>query len=521
MNVTIVSGGRGSINLQKGMNKLFGIECDNLINMYDDGKSSGIVRKYMRTFGPSDMRKNHIAKYNMKTKKDKAILDLFDLRISKRKGQSGIAYINNIENDKFRKELKQIWSKINKRIITDDFSVMNLIYGHQLTELGWKGTDKFFKKHLGLESNIIVNSNDETVVLQARTENGKILKDESSIVDFNDSKDRIKNINFVDFEGNKKWVHLNSESRKVLMESDIIIISPGTVWSSLIPTFKSRGWSETISKTKAKVYCVLNLADDGDTRGYSEVDYYNLMKQYLPAKTAYICSQNVKAKHRLLYYSMSKTKKHSGNMLAILIMGNYLKSVNSALGFDFDNTLYFKGKNEINEQIYIAFSQLEQEKIIVTGNEPEHVGDYLYDVDDIYSNNGCESFTKYNNNIKFALTKSELDYLCRFSSKLKSYENYENDIFLIRMKPFGKNREQMRAEIQKNLPRQDVVCRGKTSIEIFKKGIRKDNFVKKHYKKLLYFGDEPKGNDKEMFERYNHIQIKKPKHMLTILRLLK
>ena len=64
MNIVIFSGGTGSIALQNGLKQLVpNCKITNIINAYDDGKSTGICRKIMKVLGPSDIRKIHETQY--------------------------------------------------------------------------------------------------------------------------------------------------------------------------------------------------------------------------------------------------------------------------------------------------------------------------------------------------------------------------------------------------------------------------------------------------------------------------
>src|SRR5271168_5393702 len=65
MNIVILAGGTGSIALQTGLYELLdkqldGIDTKVIVNAYDNGLSTGAVRKVMdgKILGPSDVRKN-------------------------------------------------------------------------------------------------------------------------------------------------------------------------------------------------------------------------------------------------------------------------------------------------------------------------------------------------------------------------------------------------------------------------------------------------------------------------------
>src|SRR5690349_12605946 len=66
MRLVIFAGGTGSISLQRGLyhtldSHFDGVETKIIVNAYDNGLSTGAVRKVMggAILGPSDVRKNH------------------------------------------------------------------------------------------------------------------------------------------------------------------------------------------------------------------------------------------------------------------------------------------------------------------------------------------------------------------------------------------------------------------------------------------------------------------------------
>ena len=83
MHIVIFSGGSGSKNLQTGLKKFSqDIHITNLINAYDDGKSTGIARRVMDVLGPSDIRKNQYTQYlNSGQKINQNIVEFFETRL--------------------------------------------------------------------------------------------------------------------------------------------------------------------------------------------------------------------------------------------------------------------------------------------------------------------------------------------------------------------------------------------------------------------------------------------------------
>src|SRR5262245_49136386 len=82
LSVVVFSGGRGSSVLSKELITHSGIDLTLAINGYDDGMSTGEVRRFLGdALGPSDFRKNasHLARM-LRTCPD-AVIDLLDRRL--------------------------------------------------------------------------------------------------------------------------------------------------------------------------------------------------------------------------------------------------------------------------------------------------------------------------------------------------------------------------------------------------------------------------------------------------------
>ena len=288
MIITIICGGSGSINIQKGINQIYpNLNINFVINGYDDGKSTGVLRKlFPNTLGISDFRKNQILEYKLIYGTNN-IYNLLNHRFSKFKPYNYIIeLINNtdfdnnqklknflLDNTKYFFETEQ-----SNQIIYEDFSFMNIIYCSLLDKNNnsLEIVCNIIKNELNLKNNIYLNSN-ENLILKGITKNGNILLDETSIVDFNDTNDKIIDIFF-----NKEIPLLNENTEEILKKSDIIIFSCGTQFSSLIPTYKTKLFKESIEKSKASKYLILNCDYDKDIINYSGDELLNKINEYLP-----------------------------------------------------------------------------------------------------------------------------------------------------------------------------------------------------------------------------------------------
>ena len=82
-NVVVFSGGRGSSSLLSAIRSMDNVQSiTSLINTYDDGKSSGELRKIFNMPGPSDIRKVQELYLNKSNRNNKLIKSLFQKRIN-------------------------------------------------------------------------------------------------------------------------------------------------------------------------------------------------------------------------------------------------------------------------------------------------------------------------------------------------------------------------------------------------------------------------------------------------------
>ena len=59
MNVTLINGGRGAASFIAELKKIKNCKIFSIVNAYDDGKSTGLLRDFFNILGPSDIRKVH------------------------------------------------------------------------------------------------------------------------------------------------------------------------------------------------------------------------------------------------------------------------------------------------------------------------------------------------------------------------------------------------------------------------------------------------------------------------------
>ncbi len=326
LNVAVINGGRGASGLISKLLERPYINLTSIVNAYDDGKSTGEIRRFFEMLGPSDIRKvqqlmlpledphyfnyqklfNH--RFSEDIKRDDVFNEFKNYLYSKSSTLVGVK-IESKYIDIYLKKFLDIFlntlSTIEKlrgtKFNFSDCSVMNCIYAGAFLHFNRNIADSslFLGKLFNLRGNVISTSI-ENKYLVALRENGEMLYSESEIVELR-SNVRIERIFLLDsplpkesfekFSSEEKRYYLNQHNCHVpvsqsviltLKQADIIIYSAGTQHSSLYPSYISTGLSETIANNKkaTKIF-VTNIGADYETPKYKASDYFLGAFKYL------------------------------------------------------------------------------------------------------------------------------------------------------------------------------------------------------------------------------------------------
>lgn len=301
MKIVIMAGGTGPIALQRGLfdaleRDLDGIEIKVLVNAYDNGLSTGAVRHVMngRILGPSDVRKNQTTRLRL-TDPNNAWLKFLDLRFSSASADE--AKVLCLERaDRLVEELHgqgrsteshvmlrhaidEYFSHARaKEVMYEHFSLANIIYAGLCARHGnsLRAAASVMAKALGIRDYVLIND-DRSLFLGAITRSGRRIADESDIVSCGDETDPFEDIFFLDEAGNEALPQLCFEAWEAIVDADLIILSSGSQWSSLIPTYASRGFKAAIRSSMAKVVMVMNRAPDKDGPGQAASDIIDIL----------------------------------------------------------------------------------------------------------------------------------------------------------------------------------------------------------------------------------------------------
>jgi len=561
-NIVILSGGSGNDALLKGIYQLYSnANIKVIINAYDDGKSTGLCRKLTNTLGVSDVRKNHFRMYMLVHPNDanSGIVSFYKERLdipndNKFEFVSQKLYAWGLNN--FVPYAKRFFENDStKNIEFKDFSIANIVYSQMYSEIGYKKTNHLICELIGIEDFVILNSF-ENVVIGAKTQNGTI-NDEAGIVDFSNKLDRIEHITY----NCDSPIIINNDVIAAINDADIIIISTGTFWSSILPTLEYGKLYKSINKSCASKFWIMNNEEDKDALGVGSNDFIKIIDDLgLDLSDVTIIENNDAAEtlrqsnenKNIVYYSMGNNSgKHDPLKLAIAVFSEYYsldKNGYDTILIDFDNTIYSKNESckKANTSNIIEVSKNSKIQIVSGNDYKTSILPYINAVFDgkdyIFRNNvwaDAASVLYVCGKAKSFVEKHLLDV--QQLKKLASYleENFkihgvvnDNDLpTCYKIKPLSSLERKLLRSLLNDfiLPHLHIygmkaILAGRTTIDIVALYNDKENvFDKESMGKVLYIGDELMdfGNDCAIAKCCNNsIQVENVWETNLILKLL-
>ncbi len=311
INFVIFTGGSGNLELARNLYKLNkrtkNISVNFIINGYDDGKSTGFLRKLIPgMLGPSDFRKNCSNLLEANNQSEKILKKIIEFRIKnfgiynklikklEKKDKYPFNFIDHLPWNKYLNfiELMKIFNgylkkqKFNRKEFLD-ISLGNIIFtAIFLKKKNFNLTIKCFLKFFEIDHNLHNVTDGKNLFLCALATNGSFLKDEVSIIE-NKKKEKIKEIFLIKEKLSKNQIqylnkfktlkqkiqhlnkikhtpNLNVDLKQVLKKADVIIYGPGTQNSSLLPSYLTKNLNKYLVKSKAKKIFISNIIKDKD-----------------------------------------------------------------------------------------------------------------------------------------------------------------------------------------------------------------------------------------------------------------
>ena len=231
--VVAIGGGTGLSTMLRGL-KYKTKDLTAIVTVADDGGGSGVLRKEIGMLPPGDIRNCMEALADTET----VMQQLLSYRF-KEGSLSGQAFGN------------LLLAALNGISESFDMAVARM------------------SQVLAITGRVLPVTN-ESVQLEASFENGSRILGESKICSFKKSQDcRITQVRLL--PENPPALPAAVEA---IHEADLIILGPGSLYTSIIPNLLVDGISEAVCASKAmKIYVCNIMTQDGETEGYTAADH--------------------------------------------------------------------------------------------------------------------------------------------------------------------------------------------------------------------------------------------------------
>ena len=237
--VVAIGGGTGLSNLLRGL-KEYPLKITAIVAMTDDGASTGRLRRETGMLPPGDIRKCIAAL----AKNESDILDLFNFRFKKGFGISGHS-MGNLFLSALTEQTGSFERAVEKA--SEILNIMGKVIPATLEDI-----------HLGAEFVDGIRIMGQVKISQYGY------------------KMRIKEL-FL-----SKDATANPRALDAIKKADIILVGPGSLFSSIFPSFLLRDFKKEFQESKAKKIYIANVSTErGETDDFKLSDHLNEVERYI------------------------------------------------------------------------------------------------------------------------------------------------------------------------------------------------------------------------------------------------
>ena len=235
--VVVLGGGTGSSTLLRGL-KEFPLDITAIVSVCDDGKSTGVLREEFSIPAVGDIRRVLAAL----SETEPLVMELFNYRFKTTSDLDGHT-VGNL--------LLTASSEITGNL-SDGIEALSKVFN-------LKGK--------------VVPLTEDNVVLMGEMTDGTIIEGEHNITQ---NGTPIKRVYY------KEEPVPTKEAVKALEEADLILLSMGSLFTSIIPNLICDGIISAIDHSNAKIMYVCNMVTQpGETEDFKVSDHVKLLNQYL------------------------------------------------------------------------------------------------------------------------------------------------------------------------------------------------------------------------------------------------
>ncbi|HHS7852769.1 TPA: YvcK family protein [Streptococcus pyogenes] len=241
--MTVIGGGTGiSIILKSLRNEAIDITA--VVTVADDGGSSGELRNAMQLAPPGDLRNVLLAMSDM----PKFYERVFQYRFNENDGALAGHPLGNLIIAGISEMQGSTYNAI--QILTKFFHITGKIYP----------------------------SSEQALTLHAVFKDGHEVAGESSIAKYQGMIDHV----YVTNTYNDQKPQASRKVVEAILESDMIVLGPGSLFTSILPNLVIPEIKEALRQTKAEVVYICNIMTQyGETEQFSDADHVAVLNQHL------------------------------------------------------------------------------------------------------------------------------------------------------------------------------------------------------------------------------------------------
>ena len=234
--VVVMGGGNGLSTLLRGL-KQFPIDLTAIVSVCDDGASSGILRKEFNTPAMGDIRRVLISL----SETEPIVEKMFNYRFKTDSYLNGHAVGNFL-----LQAMTDITGSVSEAILA-------------------------LEKVLNLRGRVIPLTENGDITLVAEMTDGSIVEGEHYITEAGKT---IKKVYY------KNEPEITEEALKSIKKADLIILSVGSLYTSIIPNIIPKEIKQALNQSKAKIMYVCNImTQPGETDRFKVSDHVNKLNE--------------------------------------------------------------------------------------------------------------------------------------------------------------------------------------------------------------------------------------------------
>ena len=276
--IVVIGGGTGLSTMLRGL-KRYSHNITAIVTVTDDGGSSGKLQKQLNILPPGDIRNCLVALADAEPQ----MTELFQYRF-----RDSVQKVKTVESAKYTSSetagvsaVAEMEATILNRREGNSFGegLRDHAFGNLLIAAMCAIYDGDFKRGVEETSRVlnirgrVLPSTVTHVSLRGEMENGSVLEGETAIAS---SPLKIKRISLSPANAGPI-----EDVLEAIAHADVIVLGPGSVYTSIIPNLLIKGIPEALHRSKAiKIYVCNVMTQPGETDGYSAYDHIRALETH-------------------------------------------------------------------------------------------------------------------------------------------------------------------------------------------------------------------------------------------------